>query len=151
MRGFYLGLVAAFLVLSSAFAPEASGEYRMPKPDRMNVDQLTTRELEDFYTKIKGVSGAEELDRIMHSRADECLYHAIDKRQLRSMWLEIFSDFSDRHTAHMFSEIEVYGDDAILTCTVALLGIPVEGAGYEANDRWLSQNHWLSGTMVSGR
>jgi ketosteroid isomerase-like protein len=99
---------------------------------------------EEFYTEIEAALSAEDLDRIMNFYADEYLHHGITKKQLRFMWLEIFSDYSDLYSVHIFSKIEVYGDDAILTCTGALLGIPVEGGDYEAVDRWVNQNHWLS-------
>ena len=45
--------------------------------------------------------------------------------------------------------LAVHGGDAILACTGALLGIPLEGGDYQAVDRWVNQNHWL--TKVGGQ
>jgi ketosteroid isomerase-like protein len=144
MRNILVGLLLALLFMSSAYAPEVSAEFQMPKPDRTNAEQQTQTDLEEFYTEIEAALSAEDLDRIMDFYADEYLHHGITKKQLRFMWLEIFSDYTDLYSVHIFSKIEVYGDDAILTCTGALLGIPVEGGDYEAVDRWVNQNHWLS-------
>ena len=87
---------------------------------------------------------AEDIDRLMSYYADDYLHRGITKKQLRFMWLEILSEFSELYSVHIFAKIDVHGGDAILACTGALLGIPLEGGDYQAVDRWVNQNHWLT-------
>jgi hypothetical protein len=64
------------------------------------------------------------------------------------MWLEVFGDFADLYSVHVFTKITVHGDDAILVCTGGLFGIAKEGEDYTTVDQWVTQNHWL--TRVDG-
>lgn len=143
-RSVILKVILAGLIGLVLHAPGARAEMQLPKPDKTNADQATTQEFEAFYTNVEQALAEEDIDRIMNFYADEYLHHGITKRQLRFMWLEIFSEYSDLYSVHIFSKIDVHGNDAILVCTGALLGIPPEGGDYQAVDRWVNQNHWLS-------
>ncbi len=141
-------LLAASVALALHIA-DARAEIQLPKPEKTNADAATLEEFEVFYAEIEAALMAEDIDRIMTFYADEYLHHGITKKQLRFMWLEIFSQFSELYSVHIFSKIDVHRDDAILSCTGALLGIPPEGGDYQAVDRWVNQNHWL--TKIGGQ
>lgn len=148
MRSAVVGILAALLVFAAGLVPAARAEIQLPKSDRTNADEQAIEELEAFYAAIEEALGAEDIDRIMSYYADDYLHHGITKKQLRFMWLEIFSNFSDLYSVHIFSKIDVFGGDAILVCTGALLGIPSQGKDYEAVDRWVNLPHWL--TKIDG-
>ena len=150
MRLGSLTMFLLFLALGLAGQlPRAEAEIQFAKPDRINTDAATLKEFEEFYTRIEAALGAEDLGRMMSFYAEDYLHRGITKKQLKFMWLEIFGEYSDLYSVHIFSRIDVHGDDAILVCTGALLGVPLEGGDYEAVDRWVNQDHWL--TKVGGK
>jgi ketosteroid isomerase-like protein len=138
------------LFLAAAVAGGAArADIQMPKPERTNADARTEAEFAAFYEQFEEALQGEDIDTIMSFYAGDYLHHGITKRQLRFMWLEILGSFDDLYSVHIFSKITVHGDDAILVCTGALLGIDKKGADYQAVDRWVNQNHWL--TRIDGK
>jgi ketosteroid isomerase-like protein len=129
--------------------PSAVADVQFPKAEKTNADENVVQEFEAFYDQIEAALASEDIDRIMSFYAEDYLHHGITKKQLKFMWLEIFSEFSDLYSVHIFTRVDVHGGDAILVCTGALLGIPPEGGDYQTVDRWVSQNHWL--TKVDGQ
>lgn len=134
------------LVLMAGYVPRAGAEVQFPKPDRSNADEITLKEFQAFYDQVEAALATEDLDRLMTFYAEDYLHHGITKKQLRFMWLEIFSEFSELYSVHIFSKIDAQGNDAVLVCTGALMGVPPEGGDYQAVDRWVNQNHWLTKT-----
>lgn len=149
IRGIFIKIVLAALIALTAPATDAWAEMQLPKPGKTNADAATLAEFEGFYAEIEAALMAEDIDRLMSYYAEDYLHHGITKKQLRFMWLEIFSEFSEFYSVHIFSRIDVHGGDAILICTGALLGIPPGGSDYQSVDRWVNQNHWL--TKVEGQ
>jgi ketosteroid isomerase-like protein len=132
-----------------AAAPVAVADIQFPKPDRSNADARTLAEFTTFYEQIEEALQAEDVNKIMSFYAEDYLHHGITKKQLKFMCLEVFGSFDDLYSVHIFSKITVHGEDAILVCTGALLGIDKEGKDYQAVDRWVNQNHWL--TRIDGQ
>lgn len=141
-------ILLLLLAVTTGPVSTAMAEIQLSRPDRTNADAMTLNEFETFYEEIEKALAAEDIDRMMSFYAEDYLHHGITKKQLKFMWLEIFSEFSDLYSVHIFSKIDAHGGDSILDCTGALLGIPTGGSDFEAVDRWVNQNHWL--TKVGG-
>lgn len=148
-HGIFSAVLSILLVSMIGPVPGAVADVQFPRAAKTNADEGTVREFEDFYEQIEAALTSEDIDRIMSFYAEDYLHHGITKKQLKFMWLEIFSEFSDLYSVHIFTRVDVHGGDAILVCTGALLGIPPEGGDYLTVDRWVSQNHWL--TKVDGQ
>lgn len=118
------------MILIPGHITRAAAEIQYPKPAKLNADEKTLKEFSAFYDQIEEALKEEDLDKIMTFYADDYLHHGITKKQLRFMWLEIFSNFSDLYSVHAFTKIDVHGDDAILVCTGALFGIAKAGDDY---------------------
>jgi len=148
-HGIFSAVLSILLVSMIGPVPGAVADVQFPRAAKTNADEGTVREFADFYEQIEAALTSEDIDRIMSFYAEDYLHHGITKKQLKFMWLEIFSEFSDLYSVHIFTRVDVHGGDAILVCTGALLGIPPEGGDYQTVDRWVSQNHWL--TKVDGQ
>ena len=142
-------LIAAAICLSLAFTGPAAGEIQMPEAAKTNADARTTAEFEKFYEEIEAALKAKDLDKLISFYADDYQHHGITKKQLRFMWLEVLSEFSDLYSVHVFTRITVQGDDAILVCTGGLFGIEEGNTDYTTVDQWVKLNHWL--TKVDGK
>ena len=147
-RGIFSTVLSLLFFSVIGPVPSAVAEVQFPRAEKTNADENALNEFQTFYDQIEAALAAEDIDRIMSFYAEDYLHHGITKKQLKFMWLEIFGEFSDLYSVHIFSRIDVHGGDAILVCTGALLGIPLEGGDYQTVDRWVNQNHWL--TKVDG-
>ena len=143
------GMIAAAMGLALGFAGAAAADVQFPEQAKISADPKTVKEFEKFYEDIEKALKAKDLDAIMDFYADDYLHHGITNRQLRFMWLEVFSEFSDLYSVHVFTKITVHGNDAILVCTGGLFGIEDGRSDYTTVDQWVNVDHWL--TKVGGR
>ena len=131
-------------VLMTGFSLMAGAETQFPKPGKINAGEQTIKEFSTFYAAIEEALRAEDIARMMQFYAEDYLHHGITKKQLKFMWLEIFSEFDDLYSVHIFTKIDDHGADAILVCTGGLFGIAEGSKDYQTVDRWISENHWLT-------
>ncbi len=139
----------ALVILPPIHVPTAQAEIQFPKAAKTNADEKTLAEFCVFYDEIEKALKEEDVGKIMLFYADDYLNHGITKKQLKFMWLEVFGAFSDLYSVHIFTEITIHGDDAILVCTGGLFGVAKGNKDYTTVDQWVTQNHWL--TKVGGK
>ena len=137
------------VILPPIHVPAAQAELQFPKAAKTNADEKTLAEFSAFYDEIEKALKEEDVGKIMLFYADDYLHHGITKKQLKFMWLEVFGAFSDLYSVHIFTEITIHGDDAILVCTGGLFGVAKGNKDYTTVDQWVTQNHWL--TKVGGK
>jgi len=142
-------VLLALVILLPNHVPVAQAEIQFPKAAKTNADEKTLAEFRAFYDEIEKALKEEDAGKIMSFYADDYLHHGITKKQLKFMWLEVFGAFSDLYSVHIFTEITIHGDDAILVCTGGLFGIAKGNKDYTTVDQWVTQNHWL--TKVGGK
>lgn len=142
----YLMVLLAAVVFA---APPAKAEIQLPEEEKIVANYQAMQQFRAFYDEVEAALKAEDINRIMALYADDYLHQGITKRQLRFMWLEIFNAYDELYSIHAFSKINVTGADAILNCTGALLGVEKKGEEYQAVDRWIMLNHWL--TRINGK
>lgn len=141
-------LISFALSTAALFSGSVWADMQLPRPGKINADAKAVKDLGTFYEEIEKALRSKDIDKIMSFYAKDYLHHGITKKQLRFMWLEIFTKFEELYSVHVFSKIEVHGSDAILICTGALFGVENKGDDYQTVDRWVIQPHWL--TRVDG-
>jgi ketosteroid isomerase-like protein len=139
-------LAALFLLSGFISMADAKARIQLPTPDRTKATKKEVKELKAFYDKIEDAMADENLAAIMNFYSEDYIHRGVNKQQIWSLWSEIFSKFDYLHSIHIFSEINVQGSEAVITCTGVLMGTPrdsKEGA-MTTIDNWITQNHWLS-------
>jgi hypothetical protein len=78
--------------------------------------------------------------------ADDYFHQGITKSQIRNLWVNIFANFDSLNSAHIFSTVKVRENEAAVTCTGSLLGIPKDSKdkAYVSVDQWVNMKHYLS-------
>jgi ketosteroid isomerase-like protein len=145
-------IASLLMVLTAALVfsvMPARANIQLPDADQIVANYEAMQELRTFYDEVEAALKTEDIGRIMALYADDYLHQGITKRQLRFMWLEIFNAYDDLYSIHAFSNIHVTGEDAILNCTGALMGIETGQKDFIAVDRWIMLNHWL--TRINGK
>ena len=140
-------LTVLYIIFSILFFIPSSVESRvnLPHDKRVHADKKAVEELVKFYDDIDKAMAKEDVKALMEFYSDEYNHHGITKRQLKFMWLELFTNYNNLYSSHIFIEVSVTGSDAILVCTGALLGEPKgETEEVATVDKWVNQTHWLS-------
>ncbi len=150
----FLGVWAALLAFAIMIggqggASAAEARIQFPPANKVTANQKTLDEFSTFYEKIEDALEKEDIDRIMDFYAEDYFHQGITKKQLKFMWLEVFGDFKDLYSVHVFAKITVAGNDAILVCTGGLFGVPNAGGDYTTVDQWVTLPHWV--TKVDGK
>lgn len=138
--------VAAGVVLASGGAFDAKAHVQMPPSDVIKASQADAESIVAAYGKIEEALAKEDIDTIMTFYADDYFHQGITKGMIRNLWSNIFKTFDNLNTAHVFSAVEVKDNEAIITCTGTLLGIPSDSKDkkYVAVDKWADTDHYLS-------
>ncbi len=139
------GVFALALAIASGAACTAVADVQFPEASQTNASEAATAEFEAFYESIERALQTKDLDAIMNFYADDYLHHGITKKQLRFMCLEVFRDFTDLYSVHLFTKITVDRNDAILECTGGLFGIEPGHTDYTTVDQRVTLDHWLTG------
>jgi len=109
--------------------------------DQKDVDSIVA-----MYGKIEEALAKEDIDAIMAFYADDYAHQGITKSVIRNLWSSIFANFDNLNSTHAFSAVKVAGDEARVTCTGTLLGMPKGSKDQKvvAVDRWESIDHFLT-------
>lgn len=85
----------ALVILPAIHVPAAQAAIQFPKAAKTNAGEKTLAEFSAFYDEIEKALKEKDVGKIMPFYADDYLHHGITKKQLKFMWLEVFSAFSD--------------------------------------------------------
>lgn len=140
-----MALVTGF-VLAGGLAFNAQAHVQLPPSEGIKAGTQDLDEIVAFYGKIEDAVAKKDLDAIMAFYADDYFHQGITKTMIRNLWGSIFANFDNLNSAHIFSALEVKENEAMVTCTGSLLGIPKDSKDkrYMPVDKWVNMNHYLS-------
>lgn len=137
-------LTSFILVNGNAF--NAYAHVQLPPSEVMKANMQDVDDIVAAYDKIEKALANEDLEAIMAFYADDYMHQGITKNQIRGLWANIFSNFDNLNSAHIFSAVVARDNEAAVTCTGTLLGIPKvsKDKAYVAVDKWVNVKHYLS-------
>ena len=144
-------LTMSFFTLLALFAlfavrVNAMPHVQFPPADAVTATREEVKELEDFYRKIEEALVKKDIEAVMGFYAGDYFHQGITRQQVRGLWTNLFEKFEKLNSTHIFSIINVQGNEAVIGCTGTLFGVPKgskEGR-YSTVDRWVEQNHYLT-------
>ncbi len=130
----------------TSLAPDVYAQSRIHFPDKdaITATESDLAELQSLYDQFEAALASGDVDAIMGFYADDYAYRTVDKKQIRNMWLDILHDYENLSSIHIFSKVEVKGDEAHLDCTGTLSGISKDDKRPKTIDRWVLQDHFLT-------
>jgi ketosteroid isomerase-like protein len=145
-----LSVFGIFMGLSSALPGRdltALGETRVAPGSIVETDRATVAELLATFDRAEQAVQARDLNAVMAFYSDDYHYHGLKKTEMRKIWDELFADYRQISSTHLFSTIRTgrskSGLTAEVTCTGALwatsdltgLRVPI--------DSWHEEVHFL--------
>lgn len=113
----------------------------------IQADQRTVDELMLTYHQADEALRRQDLDGLMNIYSKNYNYHGIDKIELRNIWQDLFRQYRDFSSTHMFSSITVNTTKkpptADITCTGSLWALSKLTARRVNIDSWFGDVHHL--------
>lgn len=138
----------SFMLVLSSFAAmaDAAPHVQFPPSDAIQASKESVKELESFYAKVEEALIKKDVNALMAFYADDYFHNGITKDMIKALWTNIFKNFDNLNSIHVFSNVLVQEGEAVVACTGTLLGIPKDSKDrqYVTVDRWINQSHWLS-------
>ena len=143
----FLGVLLTVGMLMSTMAEPIHAATHIVPGATIEADPETVRELMAAFDQAEDAIKQKNLDRLMTFYATDYNYHGLTKADIRKIWQDLFDNYKDIGSTHMFALIRVSGPSSAasveITCSGSLyvtsdvtkLRIPI--------DSWYQEVHFL--------
>ncbi len=150
-------VAGAIAVLAASLTGLAACAYPpLPNSGKVHVDRWAViraadkdaGEILDSFNQAEDALQSKNLDGLMALYSEQYRYHGLSKSDLRTMWREIFDQYDQVTSNHIFSRIQVVASGksptAEVICTGNLWGTSKETGKQVIIDSWFYETHHLA-------
>jgi len=145
-----LGAVVHFTILIAFLAGIQATEAKIvvpPSGSVIEVDGATLKAVVGIFEEAEGAIKAHDLEKVMAIYSPQYNYHGLKKDDLRKIWKELFGEYQEIASTHLFTKMAKVGSgrDAVLevTCTGHLWARSKTSGLYVPIDSWYEEVHYL--------
>ncbi len=150
LQGRSLLRVVHFTILIGFLAGIGIAEAKIvvpPSGSVIEVDVATLKAVVDTFEQAEEAIKAHDLAKVMALYSPQYNYHGLKKDDLRKIWKELFDEYSEIASTHLFTKMTKVGagKDAVLevTCTGHLWARSKTSGLYVPIDSWYEEIHYL--------
>ena len=119
-----------------------------PSGSVIEVDQTTLKTVVGVFEKAEDAIKAHDLEQVMTIYSPQYNYHGLKKDDVRKIWKELFDEYQEIASTHLFTKVTKVGSgrDAVLevTCTGHLWARSKMSGLYVPIDSWHEEVHYLA-------
>jgi hypothetical protein len=145
-----LGAVVHLTILIAFLAGIGTTEAKIVVPlsgSVIEVDVATLKAVVDAFEQAEEAIKAHDLEKVMAIYSPHYNYHGLKKDDLRKIWKELFDEYQEIASTHLFTKMAKVGSgrDAVLevTCTGHLWARSKTSGLYVPIDSWYEEVHYL--------
>ena len=127
-----------------------TGEAKIVVPSTgsmIEVDAATLKAVVGIFEDADDAIKAHDLDKVMGLYSPQYNYHGLKKDDLRKIWKDLFDEYQEIASTHLFTKMTKVGSgrDAVLevTCTGHLWATSKTSGLYVPIDSWHEEVHYL--------
>ena len=145
---FAIVLVTAALFLPTNDLPHGFAETRLLPGSPNEADEHTVKELLAVFERADKAVRNRDLEGVMALYSTNYNYHGLKKADIRKVWKDLFDNYEDIDSTHLFSRISRIvsvgpGDNVEITCSgnvqavskISRLRVPI--------DSWYGEVHYM--------
>lgn len=141
-------MLAGFLMVSWCHHPTPSAAAVEIAPGTVaEADQTVMKELVAAFDRAEVAVQHADLDALMGFYAKGYNYHGLKRPDVRRVWDEVFSHYTQVMSKHVFTELKLVQAGGVrkayVTCTGGLYGMEKETGKPITIDSWVSEVHYL--------
>jgi hypothetical protein len=118
-----------------------------PSGSVIEVDTATLKAVVGLFETAEDAIKAHDLDKVMAMYSPQYNYHGLKKDDLRKIWKDLFDEYQEIASTHLFTRMTKVGSgrDAVLevTCTGHLWARSKTSGLYVPIDSWHEEVHYL--------
>jgi hypothetical protein len=140
-----LGLLAAALGFAAGDPrPAGAGTVLVPGA-QAESDEKTVTELLAVFDQAEQAVKKRDLDGVMALYSEKYNYHGLKKSDIRKIWKDLFDNYRDIESTHMFTRIVPVGPGGgvEITCSGSVRGVSKTGNLRVPIDSWYGEVHHL--------
>lgn len=140
-----LGLMTAALILTTGGPPPAGAGTVLVPGAQAESDEKTVTELLAVFDQAEQAVKKRDLDGVMALYSEKYNYHGLKKSDIRKIWKDLFDNYKDIESTHLFTRIVSVGPggNVEITCSgnvravskISNLRVPV--------DSWYGEVHYM--------
>jgi ketosteroid isomerase-like protein len=147
MRGVVLIVILSMLKGCGMVAMPTPGKVQIDRWADIKADEKDVASLLVAFNRAEEALHAKDLNAVIALYSDQYRYHGLSKSDLRKAWEDIFAQYDNLASAHIFSAIRVTVTGKIptaeITCTGNLWGVAKETEHRSIIDSWYFELHHL--------
>jgi hypothetical protein len=119
----------------------------VPNGSVIEVDEPTVNAVVTLFERAEQAIKAHDLETVMAVYAAQYNYHGLKKDDIRRVWKDLFDEYGEIASTHLFTKINKVGSgrNAVLevTCTGHLWAVSKTSGLYVPIDSWHEEVHYL--------
>jgi hypothetical protein len=143
-----IGLMAAALFLPAGDRAPACAETRLLPGAESEADEKTVKELMAVFERADRAVRNRDLDGVMAVYSDRYNYHGLKKSDIRKIWKDLFDQYQDIDSTHLFSRIAPVvsvgpGQSVEITCSGSVRAVSKISRLRVPIDSWYGEVHYM--------
>ena len=126
----------------------AQAKIAVPAGSAIEVDESTVNAVVAVFERAEQAIKAHDLETVMTAYASQYNYHGLKKADIRKVWKELFDEYGEIASTHLFTKVTKVGSgrNAVLevTCTGHLWAVSKTSGLYVPIDSWHEEVHYLA-------
>ena len=137
-----------FLMLVSVFGfGTAQAKIVVPAGAVIEADDATVSSVVAMFERAEQAIKAHDLETVLNLYSSNYNYHGLKKDDIRKIWKDLFDEYNDIASTHLFSKIAKVGSGSQavveVTCTGHLWAVSKTSKLYVPIDSWHEEVHFL--------
>jgi hypothetical protein len=138
----------AFLMLVSLFGfGTAQAKIVVPAGAVIEADDATVSSIVSMFERAEQAIKAHDLETVLSLYSSKYNYHGLKKDDIRKIWKDLFDEYNEIASTHLFSKIAKVGSGSQavveVTCTGHLWAVSKTSKLYVPIDSWHEEVHFL--------
>jgi ketosteroid isomerase-like protein len=140
-----LGLMTAALALTAGSLPPAGAGTVLVPGAQAETDEKTVTELLAVFDQAEQAVKTRDLDGVMALYSEKYNYHGLKKSDIRKIWKDLFDNYKDIESTHLFTRIVSVGPGGSveITCSGNVRAVSKTGNLRVPVDSWYGEVHYL--------
>jgi hypothetical protein len=144
-----LATIATLMIVTASLVgmETAQAKIVVPTGSVIEVDEATVNAVVGAFERAEQAVKAHDLETVMAVYSPQYNYHGLKKEDIRKVWKDLFDEYQEIASTHLFTKITKVGSgsNAVLevTCTGHLWARSKTSGLYVPIDSWHEEVHYL--------
>jgi len=141
--------ITAFMIMTASLVGMGMAQAKIvvPAGSIIEVDEATVNTVVAMFERAEQAVKAHDLETVMAAYFPQYSYHGLKKDDVRKVWKDLFDEYEEIASTHLFTKITKVGEgsNAVLevTCTGHLWAVSKISGLYIPIDSWHDEVHFL--------